>query len=255
MVSKTGSNDYFFTIKTRDSKLRVPQKIFPKSKVIDDVIEPYKKTDMSDVSFYINRNTNDMCEVLNFLSGQTYDKNKENIIEEILQQDFDINIKSDEKKNDVRMMMKDFNKNKESAILSMWNDFIETTQFIITIEYHPRKQTMFTLMLHNKNLFEAMDQYRKSAGERKKYCTIQSTIDVSEIKSKYEKIAEKYHIDIIKEIIELSATNYQFLSFKGHKSGKLQIVTCDFENLKYVVRDAEVAFTNSQDYNVSFYLK
>jgi hypothetical protein len=220
--------------------------------------------DITDIPFYINRNANDMCEVFNFLSGQIYDKNKEKVIKEILQQDFKINVNSDEKKNDVRMKMNDFDKSKESAILAMWNDFIETTQFIVTIRYADwNDKFKIDLKVRDKKLFEIMDEChrtiesRKSASECRLYYEVRTALDMSEIKIKYKEISTNYQIDIGKELIVLLETNYPFLKIETNRHGIkiLEFIIHDFTDLKNAVRSANVYDANSKILNVSFYLK
>jgi hypothetical protein len=252
MVSKLNTGDKFFTIKTRDSTLRVPQKIFPESQIINDIL---KSDDKSDVSFYVNRSANDMCEVINFLSGQTYDKNKMNIIEEILQQDFKINVKTDEKKNDDRKRIIDFDENKESAILSMWNDFIDTTQFVTTVCHDPRKNSTLGSEFFNKNIFEATHESHKIYGDPKINYMVQTMCDISDIETKYQEISKKFRTNVILEIIKLLEMNYRFIKIntnvRVHK--KLFFSLNHFSDLKDVVRN--VFDTDMHAWNVSFYLK
>jgi hypothetical protein len=101
MVSTINQNEKFFKIFARkdfnnnkSEYLFVPQKIFPKSKVIDHIKK--SQTDVSDknnvTSFYVNRHEDDMRHVIDYLSGQTIVETKMNVIKEILENDFDISI-------------------------------------------------------------------------------------------------------------------------------------------------------------------
>src|SRR5579872_5421279 len=95
MVSLVNDGDLFFVIRTRDRTIHVPQKIFPESIIINNIKEYGKERVKDTKEFYINRNSSDMMEVVNFLSGQSYYKSKESVIKDILYEDF--KIKSDSK--------------------------------------------------------------------------------------------------------------------------------------------------------------
>ena len=97
------SKERFFAIETRDSTLRVPQSIFPESRVINEILSyeeknkddaelnyNYRLYSRNGTGFYINRSSADLMHVINFLSGQSFDKTKKDIIQEILTNDFEI---------------------------------------------------------------------------------------------------------------------------------------------------------------------
>jgi hypothetical protein len=231
MVSIPTSGDKFFAIFSRkdfkartsgrdsyismDNAIFVPQNIFPKSPVIDMI-----KQNSRNGIFYINRDKDDMKHVVNYLSGQSYDISKTNLIKEILNDDFKIDTKIDCEGNDEWKSIENKDHEKRELMGDILNEIKQKYRFA----YVPirNKPNMYIMYLY--------DQTEPNYASSK---------ILDEIKSCYKQVADAYDIDILNEISKLMIAQYPFLMLRDGKGSLVfEFGDSDLDKLKGSIYDA-----------------
>lgn len=232
MVSLIGDGSKYFSIFTRKdpnnstaSCLYVPQKIFPHSKIIDKI----KSNKLSNGStLYINRDEADMKEVVNFLSGHSYDKSKEGLIHEILEQDLEIKFESD---HDHKQRLIDFDKKRNDIIVKLWKSFKSESGFYAEKQPQHSYNSDSSSKCHIKQIELVMfDQGWKLYIDEEE-CIIDD----------YQEICMMHSIDFLEIIHNKIIEEYPFLNVKidttndGKKCYDIRLYSRDISKLNKVI--------------------
>jgi hypothetical protein len=226
----------------------------------------HKKSRVEYRSFYINREYQDMKNVVNYLSGQSYDISKSDLIREILLDDFDIDIDVDirididteydhkhEKtdkchrgKNDIREFHKHDHKHAQvkfsrdeitSTLGCLWNDIKKEFGFLI----HLNGEYSFHL---DSNMCEfIVPNYDHYDLGRSGYIHFGLNHCIDDIMNKYSSIARSCEIDIIEYIRTKILKKYPFIKDISGKTVPLtfRVFDHDIHKLNLIIRKLEVS--------------
>lgn len=241
MIFLPNDSDLFFSINARGETLLVPQKIFPNSKVIDKIKQHGQKSHnffthtTHDTCFYINRNKDDMCHVVNYLSGQSFDETKINIIREILETDFEIRF--DLAGYDIDKKVEEYERNKKEVISNIYNKIKKEYDFLF--DKFDCQNGQYSV---HRSCFEKTNEYNSSPKIHDMSYIYIAFPHTHKIIQQYQSELNNYGVDIMKEFGKSLKIEYPFMKeyngsferFMIHDNDipKLNTCICDLKTIK-----------------------